>query len=156
MRLNYLQKQNMLFRRMEGATLKSIGDTYGIHNGKVGAILAVEIRKLKDTHYKYIEDRAEMLSTIRNLKDEVDYLSRTAPKPPEDPSAKKCILSLKISELGLSVRGEKALQSNGVYTIGDLIQLKKTDIFRFPNFGRKSMNELVRQLGVAGAYILDD
>jgi len=52
-------------------------------------------------------------------------------------------LLLPIDETYFSVRTQKCLFANEILVIGDLVQLTEQDLLRIPNFGRKSLREVI-------------
>lgn len=52
------------------------------------------------------------------------------------------ILMKPIDDLEISVRAHNCLRSNGIKTIGELVSFDKSDLLKFRNFGRKSLEEL--------------
>lgn len=48
----------------------------------------------------------------------------------------------KLADYDLSVRALYALKSNGITTIGELLELSESQLIRLNNFGRKSLNEI--------------
>jgi DNA-directed RNA polymerase subunit alpha len=52
------------------------------------------------------------------------------------------LLKTKLSEMGLSVRALNCLDSADVRTLGDLVAFHKSDLLKFRNFGKKSLNEI--------------
>jgi DNA-directed RNA polymerase subunit alpha len=54
----------------------------------------------------------------------------------------KNILLTPISDLELSVRSHNCLQSANIMNIAELVQLHESELLKFRNFGRKSLNEL--------------
>ena len=59
------------------------------------------------------------------------------------------ILNTSIIDL-VSNRALNCLKFVGVETLGDLVQLKETEMLRYRNFGKKSLNELKELLGKYG------
>jgi DNA-directed RNA polymerase subunit alpha len=51
-------------------------------------------------------------------------------------------MSKPISELELSVRSSNCLAEANIRTIGDLIRKKETEMLKYKNFGKKSLNEI--------------
>ena len=51
-------------------------------------------------------------------------------------------LSKPISELELSVRSSNCLAEANIRTIGDLVRRKETEMLKYKNFGKKSLNEI--------------
>ncbi|NGX63067.1 MAG: DNA-directed RNA polymerase subunit alpha [Candidatus Anoxychlamydiales bacterium] len=55
-------------------------------------------------------------------------------------------LSLKITEIELSVRSTNCLASAHIDTIGELVVMPESDMLRFRNFGKKSLTEIKEKL----------
>ncbi|MDI6840508.1 MAG: DNA-directed RNA polymerase subunit alpha [bacterium] len=53
------------------------------------------------------------------------------------------ILAIKISDLELSVRASNCLKNAKIETLGDLVKKTEAEMLEYPNFGRKSLAELV-------------
>jgi DNA-directed RNA polymerase subunit alpha len=53
------------------------------------------------------------------------------------------ILKIKVEELELSVRCANCLRKAKIKTIKDLIKKTETEMLEYPNFGRKSLQELI-------------
>ena len=62
------------------------------------------------------------------------------------------LLLKSIDEMELSVRSYNCLQAAGITTIGELVQREESEMLRFKNFGRKSLNELVEKLVAMGLH----
>ncbi len=60
------------------------------------------------------------------------------------------ILSQPIDHLDLSVRSMNCLKSDDVFRVGDLVQRSEQEMLRTPNFGRKSLNEIMIVLETLG------
>ena len=52
------------------------------------------------------------------------------------------LLKTKLVDMNLSVRALNCLKAADVETLGDLVQFNKNDLFKFRNFGKKSLTEL--------------
>lgn len=59
-------------------------------------------------------------------------------------------LFIKTDDLELSVRSTNCLKNEGIFYVGDLIQLTEEDLMRTPNFGCKSLNEIKAILQAMG------
>lgn len=62
----------------------------------------------------------------------------------------KKLLKMSVDELELSVRSHNCLKAADIKTIGDLVRREETEMMKFRNFGRKSLNELNSILGERG------
>ena len=60
----------------------------------------------------------------------------------EDALKVRQLLKTKLADMDLSVRALNCLKSAEVETLGELVAYNKTDLLKFRNFGRKSLNEL--------------
>ena len=58
------------------------------------------------------------------------------------------LLKTKLIDLDLSVRALNCLKAADVETLGDLARLNKSELMKFRNFGKKSLNELDELLSV--------
>jgi DNA-directed RNA polymerase subunit alpha len=59
--------------------------------------------------------------------------------------AKSC-LDNPVAELGLSRRSASVLEAAGLTTVRELVAHTETDMLKYRNFGRKSLNELKQAL----------
>ncbi|MGB2600074.1 MAG: DNA-directed RNA polymerase subunit alpha [Candidatus Omnitrophota bacterium] len=62
-------------------------------------------------------------------------------------------LTKPISELELSVRSSNCLAEANIRTIGDLVVKKETEMLKYKNFGKKSLNEINAILGAMGMHL---
>ncbi len=53
------------------------------------------------------------------------------------------MLAQAVDELDLSVRAHNCLKAANIKTIGDLVRREESEMLKFRNFGRKSLQELV-------------
>lgn len=58
-----------------------------------------------------------------------------------------------ISELELSVRSANCLAEASIRTIGDLVRKKETEMLKYKNFGKKSLNEISNILESMGLHL---
>jgi DNA-directed RNA polymerase subunit alpha len=64
--------------------------------------------------------------------------------------------SLLIEELDLGVRSYNCLKREGIQTVGDLINKTESELLNIPNFGRKSIEEVVEKLEERGLALRSD
>ena len=65
------------------------------------------------------------------------------------------LLKTELTEFGLSVRALNCLKTAEVFTLGELVSFKKSDMLKFRNFGKKSLTELeelVKDKGLTFGY----
>jgi DNA-directed RNA polymerase alpha subunit len=53
------------------------------------------------------------------------------------------LLNQSVDELDLSVRAHNCLKAANIKTIGDLVRREESEMLKFRNFGRKSLQELM-------------
>ena len=56
------------------------------------------------------------------------------------------MLNQSVDDLDLSVRAQNCLKAASIKTIGDLVRREESEMLKFRNFGRKSLQELVAVL----------
>jgi DNA-directed RNA polymerase subunit alpha len=61
-----------------------------------------------------------------------------------------------IEELELGVRSYNCLKRAGIQTVGDLISKSEGELAAIPNFGKKSIDEVVETLNARGLGLRDD
>ena len=62
------------------------------------------------------------------------------------------ILAKSIDELDLSVRVNNRLKAANIYSVGDLVRRKETEMLKLRFFGRKSLLELIQVLERLGLH----
>ena len=79
---------------------------------------------------------------------------KEAPKPvaSTEPEFIKNLLK-RVEELELSVRSMNCLKNDNIIYIGDLVQKTEPEMLRTPNFGRKSLNEIIEVLVTMALYL---
>ena len=60
-----------------------------------------------------------------------------------------------IEELELGVRSYNCLKRAGIQTVGDLVQKSENELNAIPNFGRKSIEEVIETLRARGLSLRD-
>ncbi len=65
---------------------------------------------------------------------------------------KRQMLKMQLSDLDLSVRALNCLKSANLETLGDLACIPKSELLKFRNFGKKSLNELEEKLESLDLY----
>jgi len=90
--------------------------------------LAIAAKQLKDHMYVFInfEDQPE------EKEEEVD----------EEAERVQELMKQSVEEMELSVRSSNCLQNANIRTIGDLVSKQESEMLKYRNFGRKSLNEI--------------
>jgi DNA-directed RNA polymerase subunit alpha len=76
----------------------------------------------------------------------------------EDTLHMRQLLKTELTEFGLSVRALNCLKTAEVFTLGELVSFKKSDMLKFRNFGKKSLTELeelVKDKGLTFGYDIE-
>jgi len=89
-----------------------------------------EASKILIQHFMLFSD--EKISLEEDIIEEFD----------EDTLHMRQLLKTELTEFGLSVRALNCLKTAEVYTLGELVSFKKSDMLKFRNFGKKSLSEL--------------
>ena len=89
-----------------------------------------EASKILIQHFILFSD--EKINLEEEVADEFD----------EDTLHMRQLLKTELTEFGLSVRALNCLKTAEVYTLGELVSFKKSDMLKFRNFGKKSLTEL--------------
>jgi DNA-directed RNA polymerase subunit alpha len=84
------------------------------------------------------------------LKDHLELFINFEDEPEEEPTEVvdeetrriANLLKMQVDELELSVRSANCLKAANINTLEDLVQKPETEMLKFRNFGRKSLNEL--------------
>jgi DNA-directed RNA polymerase subunit alpha len=61
-----------------------------------------------------------------------------------------------IEELELGVRSYNCLKRAGIQTVGDLVSKSEGELNAIPNFGKKSIDEVVETLAARGLHLRED
>ena len=89
-----------------------------------------EASKILIQHFMLFSD--EKINLEEEITDDFD----------EDTLHMRQLLKTELTEFGLSVRALNCLKTAEVYTLGELVSFKKSDMLKFRNFGKKSLTEL--------------
>ena len=96
------------------------------------------------------EDALAQAASI--LRDHIGLFIKMDSEPQEAPEEKEVdaevqrireMLAQAVDELDLSVRAHNCLKAANIKTIGDLVRREESEMLKFRNFGRKSLQELV-------------
>lgn len=93
------------------------------------------------------------LEVFKNLKYQAITFEKGEIETNTDRDAMMAKLSLKINEIELSVRSTNCLQGASIETIGELVVMPESEMLKFRNFGKKSLNEIKAKLEEMGLYL---
>ncbi len=82
--------------------------------------------------------------------------ARTAPRPSGAAARPGPMHDILIEELELGVRSYNCLKRAGIQTVGDLVSKSENELAAIPNFGKKSIDEVVETLHARGLDLRDD
>ena len=74
--------------------------------------------------------------------DKINLEEETVEEFDEDTLHMRQLLKTELTEFDLSVRALNCLKTAEVFTLGELVSFKKSDMLKFRNFGKKSLSEL--------------
>ena len=67
---------------------------------------------------------------------------RPVPEEDEEIVRTRNLLNMRVDELELSVRSSNCLRAANIQTIRDLVTKSESEMLKYRNFGRKSLNEI--------------
>jgi len=110
-------------------------------DGSIDPKLALtEASKILIQHFMLFSDEKINLET-----DSVDDFD-------EDTLHMRQLLKTELTDFGLSVRALNCLKTAEVFTLGELVSFKKSDMLKFRNFGKKSLTELEELIDEKGLH----
>lgn len=149
---------NIAMAFLRGDSPELIASRHGLTRSRIYEIVAKIIREIgKVPTYSSLEDTIDekdkeieiLHSTIEGLRKEVESLRMESERKKEmgreftdeDMEMLK-LLNKPLDMFNISVRSLKCLHNADIDTIGDLVEYERTDLLKFRNFGKKSLNEL--------------
>jgi DNA-directed RNA polymerase subunit alpha len=99
-----------------------------------------EASKILIQHFMLFSD--EKINLEADIADDFD----------EDTLHMRQLLKTELTDFGLSVRALNCLKTAEVYTLGELVSFKKSDMIKFRNFGKKSLTELEELIDEKGLH----
>jgi len=134
--------------------------TYTIENTRVGYRTDYEKLTLEVTTDGSVTPDDALTYAGQILKDHIElFISFDVEPEPEEVSEVdedviriRKLLKMSVDELELSVRSHNCLKAANIQTIGDLVSRDDSEMLKFRNFGRKSLQELSKILEEKGIY----
>ncbi|MGC9363506.1 MAG: DNA-directed RNA polymerase subunit alpha [Fidelibacterota bacterium] len=102
---------------------------------------SISPEKAVDFSAKLLMEYFSLFSTAESSQIEIP---REAPD--EEVIRIRNLLKKSVDEMELSVRSYNCLKANSIRTIADLVSKEESEMLKFKNFGRKSLNELMAKL----------
>jgi len=106
---------------------------------------AAILRHHLDVFVSYEKDIVEFEETEKQVDAQREQLRR--------------VLSMSVNEIELSVRAANCLNNANITSVGELAQKSESDMLKYRNFGKKSLNEIknkLQELGLTLGMKLDD
>ncbi|MBN2104306.1 DNA-directed RNA polymerase subunit alpha [bacterium] len=134
--------------------------TYNIENTRVGHRTDYEKLTLEVTTDGSVTPDDALTYAGQILKDHIElFISFDVEPEPEEVTEVdedviriRKLLKMSVDELELSVRSHNCLKAANIQTIGDLVRRDDSEMLKFRNFGRKSLQELSKILEEKGIY----
>jgi len=82
----------------------------------------------------------EHLQVLIHIEDEIPFERNE--EEDEETNRIRTLLKTRVDELELSVRSSNCLRAANIQTLEDLVRRSESEMLKFRNFGRKSLNEL--------------
>ena len=123
---------------------------YNIENYRVGQKTDFEKLNINITTDGSIDSKEALTEASRILiqhfmlfsDEKINLEEEVADEFDEDTLHMRQLLKTELTEFGLSVRALNCLKTAEVFTLGELVAFKKSDMLKFRNFGKKSLTEL--------------
>ncbi len=140
-----------------------INVNYNVENYRVGQKTDFEKLNLNITTDGSIEPKKALTEASKILiqhfmlfsDEKINLEEAIADEFDEDTLHMRQLLKTELTEFGLSVRALNCLKTAEVFTLGELVSFKKSDMLKFRNFGKKSLTELeelVKDKGLTFGY----
>ena len=128
---------------------------YNVNPARVGEKIDYERLTLEVETDGSVTPEDALTAAAQILRDHVN-LFISVEQEPEQPEEEKevdaevqrvrSMLNQSVDDLDLSVRAQNCLKAASIKTIGDLVRREESEMLKFRNFGRKSLQELVAVL----------
>lgn len=134
---------------------------YNVKPTRVGQKIDFERLSLEITTDGSIEAEEAMAQAAMILRDHVNLFIQMDSEPQPTVEEKEVdaevqrireLLAQPVDELDLSVRAHNCLKAANIKNIGDLVRREESEMLKFRNFGRKSLQELIQVLDERGLH----
>ena len=93
------------------------------------------------------------LDVFVDYSEEVLEFEESEKKVDEERDRLRQVLNMSVNEIELSVRAANCLNNANITTVGELAMKTETDMLKYRNFGKKSLNEIKDKLVDMGLYL---
>ncbi|AEN73916.1 DNA-directed RNA polymerase subunit alpha [Rhodothermus marinus] len=134
---------------------------YTIKPTRVGQKIEYERLELEITTDGSVSPEEALVQAATILRDHISLFITMESEPQPEVKKKEVdaevqrireLLSQPVDELDLSVRAQNCLKAANIRTIGDLVRRQESEMLKFRNFGRKSLQELIAVLEERGLH----
>jgi DNA-directed RNA polymerase subunit alpha len=133
---------------------------YNIENYRVGQKTDFEKLNINITTDGSIDPKLALTEASKILiqhfmlfsDEKINLESDSADDFDEDTLHMRQLLKTELTDFGLSVRALNCLKTAEVFTLGELVSFKKSDMLKFRNFGKKSLTELEELIDDKGLH----
>ncbi len=134
---------------------------YTIKPTRVGQKIEYERLELEITTDGSISPEEALVQAATILRDHINLFITMESEPQPEVKKKEVdaevqrireLLAQPVDELDLSVRAQNCLKAANIRTIGDLVRRQESEMLKFRNFGRKSLQELIAVLEERGLH----
>lgn len=149
------RESGIMIRVINGEDMGSIGEGIGLTRERVRLLFLKGCRKARS-----LENLKSIVDEAKDAQDELRYLRNKVEsdanriceleemlgvkqeegKAKGEPDIK--LMTKRLVDCGFSVRTLNCLKSANIETVGDLVRVRRSEILRIPNFGKKSILEL--------------
>ena len=135
-------------RRMAFVLREALGLTFSETGARLD-VSASRARQLYEPAVRMITSAARRAALLTSYVGDVAPAPRSGDELGADGAARSA-LEMPIYALPLGVRAANCLQLHGVKTVGDLVAKTEEELLKIPNFGRKTLREVVEILAAIG------
>ena len=113
------------------------------------------IRMLKHpSRMKVITGNVDLQKIFSGQKQQIIFIDQVALKRRRSsPELTDAIEKIRVVDMDLSIRSHNCLKNAGIETVGQLCMASEYDLMKVKNFGRKSLNEIKRELAGLGVAL---
>lgn len=133
-------ENDIILALMETGEIPALAETYHLTPQRIVQIIAQAIKKIHCArrYDSLIEEVATLKRLTRELKEKLELCG----EKPDEIEDKYAVMKKELKDTDLSLRALNCLKINGIMNVADLVSVRKEDLLKYRNFGKKSMMEL--------------